>query len=312
MCLSNLPLKLLIALLCCLKPTLAQDTSYADGEMRIRTAYVEFRQQGLVHMSIAEIQVEIADGNLLLLTPDGQLHTLEKKDIISVEPTEEVMIPLTSEQIYEQLRAELPANFDIYKTRHFLLVHNTTKIYAEWVGRLFEDLYRRFYNYWGNARGEELAEPRFPLVALVFSDKASYLRFAQDEIGQAAQSMIGYYNLKTNRIITYDMTGVDGLVPPGRRVSSSQVITQILRQPQAERTVSTIIHEAVHQLAYNSGLQVRLADTPTCVSEGMAMFFEAPDRNSRVGWGALGKVNYYNLNLFLRLPIATVGLAGEP
>ena len=33
-----------------------------------------------------------------------------------------------------------------------------------------------------------------------------------------------------------------------------------------ERTVATIIHEATHQLAFNSGLQVRFADNPLVVA----------------------------------------------
>jgi hypothetical protein len=94
------------------------------------------------------------------------------------------------------------------------------------------------------------------------------------------------------------MTGVDGLVPAGTNISNSRVIQQILSRPQAERTVATIVHEAVHQLAFNSGLQTRLADNPLWLSEGIAMFFESPDGNDSKGWGTIGKVNQHNLRLF--------------
>ena len=40
--------------------------------------------------------------------------------------------------------------------------------------------------------------------------------------------------------------------------------------PDWERNVATIIHEATHQLAYNSGMQRRYADNPMWVSEGLA------------------------------------------
>ncbi|MEO8268679.1 MAG: DUF1570 domain-containing protein, partial [Aureliella sp.] len=52
------------------------------------------------------------------------------------------------------------------------------------------------------------------------------------------------------------------------------------------------------QLAYNSGLQIRLADNPLWLSEGIAMFFETPDANNPKGWGAIGKVNPHNMRLF--------------
>lgn len=246
---------------------------------------------------LGEVLVDYADGSLLLLTPDGQMWTLQAEDIISSEPSDEPMQVLTSEEIYDQFKQQLPAGFNVHKTRHYVLIYNTSDVYVKWVASLFERLYRGFYNYW-DSKGFKLEEPRFPLVAVVFSNKASYMAYAEREIGKSASAMIGYYNMKTNRMVTYDLTGVDGLVPAGTRVSNDRVIRHILSQPQAERTVATIVHEAVHQLAFNSGLQVRLSDTPLWVSEGLAMFFESPDAGNSSGWGTIGKVNQHNLRLF--------------
>jgi hypothetical protein len=92
----------------------------------------------------------------------------------------------------------------------------------------------------------------------------------------------------------YDLTGVEELRAAGDRNSSSR-INQILSQPAAERTVATIVHEATHQLAFNSGLQVRYADIPFWVSEGIAIYFETPDLQSSKGWRNIGGVNRVNL-----------------
>jgi hypothetical protein len=72
-------------------------------------------------------------------------------------------------------------------------------------------------------------------------------------------------------------------------------INQILSQPRAERTVATIVHEATHQIAFNSGLQVRFADVPFWLSEGIAIYFETPDLKRSKGWGGIGAVNRVNL-----------------
>ncbi len=265
------------------------------------TVEIEFKspvgQQAPAGSVVGESLMEYADGSLLLLTEDGQLWTLLGEDVIAKSISEQTLVPLSSDQIYDQFKEQLPAGFSVHQTKHYVLIYNTSDIYVKWVAELFERLHRNFYNYW-KSKGFKLEEPRFPLVAVVFSNKASYLAYAQREIGDSAQAMIGYYNMKTNRMVTYDLTGVDGLVPSGTRVPSDAVIRQILSQPQAERTVATIVHEAVHQLAYNSGLQVRLADNPLWLSEGLAMFFESPDANSSKGWGAIGKVNTHNLRLF--------------
>jgi hypothetical protein len=96
----------------------------------------------------------------------------------------------------------------------------------------------------------------------------------------------------------YDLTGVDEYKRLAPRISNAAHINQILSQPAGERTVATIVHEATHQLAYNCGLQVRFADNPIWVSEGLAVFFEAPDFKSDRGWRTVGAINHVHLQGF--------------
>lgn len=285
-----------VVLLCPLIALGTEPTEDASQAVPVKTVIAEFDTGNGVTSEVAEVLGEYSGGSKLLLTGDGQLWTLRGEQIESIAETDAALQPATQDEILEDFKSE---GFSVHSTKHYVLVYNTSPVYVKWVGELFEGLHRRFSNYW-RSKGLRLEEPRFPLVAVVFSDKASYLRYAQKDIGESAKAMIGYYNMKTNRMVMYDLTGVDAIVPKGQRVASSAVINQLLSQPNAERTVATIVHEAVHQLSFNSGLQVRLADNPYWVSEGMAMFFEAPDPKSRVGWGAIGKINYHNLNLFRR------------
>ncbi len=266
------------------------------GFAQAKTLELEFKAEDGRHSSVGEVVVEYADGSLLFLTPDGRLWALRNESILSRKEHAGPLEPLSSEEIYEQFKSQLPSGFKVHKTKHYVVVHNTSAAYANWVAQLFERLHRGFYNYWKSQR-VRLSQPRFPLVAVVFADRESYLRYAEREVGDSAKGMIGYYNLNTNRMITYDLTGVSGLVPPNMQIPSSRVINQLLSRPQAERTVATIVHEAVHQISYNSGLQVRLADNPRWLSEGLAMYFESPDFKSQTGW-SMGKVNYHNLKGF--------------
>ena len=266
---------------------------------QVKTVVIEFDSDEGRKNTVGEVVREVAGGRILLQTPDGRMWHLEPEEILSQSVSKEPMVPLTSDQIFAQFKETLPPGFDIHKTKHYVMIHNTNPAYAKWVGELFEQVFRGFYNYWRKQR-VRLEEPRFPLVALVFDSKASYLRYAERDIGESAKAMIGYYNLNTNLMITFDMTGSDGVLPSGRnasRIRTNQVIAQIKSQPRAERTVATIVHEAVHQISYNSGLQVRLADNPRWLSEGLSMFFESPDFSSTTGW-SIGKMNYYNLRGF--------------
>ncbi len=255
--------------------------------------YVTLQKDGQTTELAGEVQVEAQDGGVLLLAADGVLWPIPKEQIAGRRTDDQPFEPMSREKLTAQLAKELGAGFRFHHTRHYLIAYNTSPGYAQWVGSLYERLFAAFRNYW-QRRGFELAEPQFPLVALVFDSRDSYAEFARAEVGEAARSMIGYYSIRTNRMIMFDLTGVEELRAGGDRGSSVR-INQILSQPGAERTVATIVHEATHQLAFNSGLQVRYADIPLWVSEGIAIYFETPDLKSAKGWRNIGGVNRLNL-----------------
>jgi hypothetical protein len=163
---------------------------------------------------------------------------------------------------------------------------------------LYERLYDGFYNYWSK-RGIKLNRPELPLVAVVFDTRDNYALFARQELGDSVSSIIGYYSLRSNQVITYDLTGIESLGGRQRGANAAR-INAMLSQPAAERNVATIVHEATHQLVFNSGLHTRYADIPFWVSEGLAVYFETPDLESSKGWKKIGGVNRYNLLQFRR------------
>ena len=259
---------------------------------------VTIQKDGKRKVVNGRIEVEAKDGGLLLLGQDGKLWALQPGDIAKRKSNDLEFAPLSVDEQSKALMAELPDGFAIHKTAHYLICYNTSKAYAQWCGSLYERLHRGFYNYW-RKRGMELHDPDTMLVAVVFDSESSYAEYGRDELGDAAKSIVGYYSLQSNRIATYDLTGHgDVRAANGRRPGTSAVINDILSQPSAAPTVATTIHEATHQLAYNSGLQTRYADNPLWLSEGLAIYFETPDLGSKRGWRGIGAVNSVRLNQF--------------
>lgn len=243
------------------------------------------------------ILIEARDGGLLAQGRDGAEWFVQPTELVRRDSDNTPFVPLTADEVADQLLQEMPAGFRIHQTAHYVICYNTSEVYAEWCGGLYERLYRGFHGYWKN-RGMTLVPCEFPLIALVFDNQVSYARYSRKELGQAATAMIGYYNMQTNRVTMYDLTGVDSLRRQRSGARSTAHINQILSQPAAERTVATIVHEATHQLAYNSGLQTRFAANPFWVSEGIAVFFETPDLRSSKGWRNIGAVNRIHLDGF--------------
>jgi hypothetical protein len=223
---------------------------------------------------VGEALVTAQDGGQMILTDDGQMLIVQPETVISRETTPEPLTPVDADEMSRRLLANLPDGFAIYRTKNYVIAHNTNDAYVRWVGSLFESLHRGFHAYFKN-QSMTLSQPRFPLVALVFANRQSFDQYAKSELGDAGGSVIGYYNLETNRMTTFNV-------------------------PNPERNVATIIHEATHQLAYNTGLQTRFADNPMWFSEGLAVFFESPNFTTPTGWKGIGRVNTVNLARFRR------------
>ncbi len=237
------------------------------------------------------------DGGVLLMAADGVLWAIPPDQQVKCSTEQTPFEPLSAEEMATRMLTDLPAGFDVYQTAHYLIFYDTSRAYAQWCGSLFERLYMAFTNYWSR-RGFEIHEPEFPLVAIVFADRNAYLQYSRPEVGDAVDSIIGYYSLRSNRMVMYDLTGLQSSAHGLRQADSAAQINALLRQPSASRQVATIVHEATHQIAFNCGLHTRYSDCPRWFSEGIAVYFETPDLASAKGWRGIGEVNLDRLAQF--------------
>ena len=243
------------------------------------------------------IITEARDGGILLQTRDGFVWAIQPTEILERSTDDATFSPYSRKEIEEVLREEFPDDFRIHVTAHYVVCYNTSQAYAEWCGAVYEQLYRAFQNYW-RRRGLDLHDPEFPLVAVVFRDQTSFQDYSEGELGDAVQSIIGYYSLTTNRVTMYDLTGIEAFRARYKRELTARELNFALAAPEMERTVATVVHEATHQIAFNCGVHERFADIPLWLSEGIAMYFETPDLRSSRGWRNIGGVNYVRLHEF--------------
>lgn len=246
---------------------------------------VEFKLDGKQQLALGNVLVEAEDGGILLESRNQIIWPLQPSEIVSRKRLEESPKPLGHDELAKATQRELGRGFRIHRTKHYVICYNTSTEYAKWCGAMFERLHRGFNAYW-DREGIDLHKTP-PLVALIFRDKATYQAYGREELGKSIDSILGYYSYKTNRIAMYDLLG-------GRQVKAS-MMNKYLR---AERTVATVIHEATHQLSFNSGMHKRFADIPLWLSEGLAIYFETPDLSSNKGWKTIGKVNQVRLRQF--------------
>ncbi len=237
-----------------------------------------------------KILVQAVDGGVLLLTPVGILMPLGGSEVVEVGQNDLPFQAATAKEAAAYWLERLPKNFEVYTTAHYVVLHNASRDYARWCGSLLERLYAGFTAYFSH-KGLAIERPAFPLVIVVFATRQQYIEHCHQEVGDGIERIQGHYNLETNVVTTYDLTGSNG-------TATAAQISRYIMQPGVQQTITTLVHEATHQLVNNSGVTCRWTDTPQWVSEGLAMFFETPDLRSSRGWSTVGALNHERLQRF--------------
>jgi len=189
-----------------------------------------------------------------VLGVDGRLWHFEPKEAQQVERTNAPFRGQSLVAMRSQLQREFGTHYEISAAGHYLVVHPRGHG-GEWSQR-FDELYRSFRQFFG-VRGFALDTPEFPLVAVIFRTQREFLRYAEQEKSKLQPGILGYYSPTTNRVALYDVTA-------GRSAAAWR------------DNAATIIHEATHQTAFNTGLHNRFAQPPLWVAEGLGTHFESP------------------------------------
>jgi hypothetical protein len=257
---------------------------------------IEIEADGGRRVLEAVVVVEAVDGGLLLERSDERLELVQPSALRGRTPLDRPVMEAPRD-LGRRILGELPPGFDLLVTRHYVICFDTSRAYAQWCGALFERLHDAFMNFWRQAGFETTSPPR-PLLVVIFADRQRYEAFAARDLGAATDRVVGYYNLMTNRVTTFDLTGSAALTRPAGQAAARAGL-EILAQPEAAGMVATLVHEATHQMAFNAGLHRRLAPVPLWVSEGVATYFETPDLAHDRGWKGIGNVNRQRLDRFL-------------
>lgn len=196
-----------------------------------------------------------SNSQIEMLARDGRLWSFAPSQ---ARKSQELNAPFRSfsfAEVRDRVGRELGPGFEVTGTGHYLVAHPRGQKDL-WSPR-FEELYRSFVHYF-SVRGFTIREPEFPLVAIVWKNEQDFLRYASNEGASIVPGTLGYYSPVSNRITLFDVGG-------GEKSTAAW-----------EQNAETIIHEATHQTAFNTGVHKRFAQTPRWLVEGLGTMFEAP------------------------------------
>jgi hypothetical protein len=185
-----------------------------------------------------------------------------------------------------------------YESRHFLALSNADELFTERSLYHCETLHAAFFDHF-RSKGFAVREPPGKLMVALFDTQGGFEAYLGRRI---PPTLTGMYHRDTNRLAVYDFQ-TNQAFAEGRERGKEQirripteldrrrVFDDFSRQVRAIRddaNTSTVMHEAAHQLSYNSGLLNRQGDTPSWLSEGLACYCEPTVNGS---WRGPGEPN---------------------
>jgi hypothetical protein len=183
-----------------------------------------------------------------------------------------------------------------YESRRFTALGNADPDFTASRLRDCERLYDSFFAHFGR-KGFFLKAPPARLMVAVFDSQAGFEAY----LGQKTPpNLVGMYHPQTNRLIVYDLQRNRGVAEGKQKaldfsrripldIDRVQFVESVERQTRdycRDANLATTMHEAAHQLSFNTGLLNRKGDVPLWVAEGLACYCEPAEAGVWQGVGA--------------------------
>lgn len=228
-----------------------------------------------------------------MMDQSGMLSEVALKKVTSFRRVASEFQKLPLNKMKQQLQNEFGPLYEIISTRHYMICAPRGK--AKAYGGVFEDLYESFSHYFA-LRGYQVKAPEFLMVAVIFPDQSQFFDYCKKDGVRAGQGLLGYYHPHTNRTALFDQgaaTAQEDSDQNETRLIYSRVSAD--GKDMAEALRDTMIHEATHQVAFNTGLHTRIGENPRWVVEGLATTFESDELRSHTG-GSTNSLSRINRN----------------
>lgn len=267
--------------------------------------------------------LDAADSLLRRAWLDGRTQDAAARELSALHAREGFSLR-TDEAAIERTQSLLPQPFKRFESAHFVVLSDADSAFSRERAKLLERTRDQFYRV-ASTMGVPAIPHAARLVCVLFDDVNAYRVFAKERDGLDAAWIGGYFSASANRIVFYNHAtsresrdGADSLAKFAEQMDRTRTQaheaemrgdtaraeqlrdvlaaqTRTLRDYQRRldegaRAVSDTktIHECVHLLAFNSGVQRPDREYTFWIREGLAMAFESerpgglfgPDRPS--------------------------------
>lgn len=177
--------------------------------------------------------------------------------------------PDAAEVIRARAKAVGLKNVRVTESEHYRAVGDARDDFRKGAIDVCESLAATFQNHF-HQKKFDVSLPKQKMILVTLAGRKSYGAFKGEAVGDAEG---GHFDVGTNRLVMFDFADENQIA-------------------NAKRTNTfALVHEALHQLTYNTGVLARESDVPVAVSEGFATYGELWSRARK----EIGHVNPFRL-----------------
>lgn len=180
-------------------------------------------------------------------------------------------------------------------SKHFVAVGNAERTFMQAQLDRCELLHQEFLHHF-RFKGFALRPPTTRLMLAIFANQEGLEAYVEH---RTSNTITGVYHPPSNRLVVYDFARNRAFVKgkeraeemtkqvnPFERVHALGRVFREADELREEINFSTILHEASHQMAFNTGLLNRDGDLPLWLVEGLATYCEPTEKGFWKGMGA--------------------------
>ncbi|TWT58205.1 hypothetical protein KOR42_15760 [Thalassoglobus neptunius] len=266
-------------------PALLLSSAYGAGQVELTTPEGTYVGKPLVHDR----------GLSWLAHSDGSYSRIELQKVTGARKYPDPFRAESSIAMRTRLQKELGHDYEVATRGQFVVAgpKGRAKKYAELLDKM-----ARAFSLYASRRKLPTIRAEFPLLVQVFSKRSEFDAYCESDEVPPNGLIRGYYHPSTNRIALYERPSQTPKyrTVPTRRNSRS---TDSELDPAM---VQTLLHEGIHQLAFNSGLHSRIGANPRWVVEGFAEMMEGDgtfDEKQFRGEAALNPQRLHHFRAYL-------------
>src|SRR5262249_41505323 len=185
-----------------------------------------------------------------------------------------------------------------FQSKHFIALGNPDEAFTQTQLERCELLYQHFLSHFRH-KGFRLKDPPMKLMVALFDRQEGFEAYLGEKV---PPTVTGIYHPASNRLGVYDygrnrslLKNREQAAQLARKLASTlqrgDFLGAVSRQANDIRSVAnfaTIMHEAAHQMSFNTGMLRRDGDLPLWLVEGLATYCEATEQGF---WKGIGAVN---------------------